>query len=68
MHLLFYTPNGAQAQVPVPVILGLNFWGNHSVDPDPAIRLSMRWMPDDPDHGIEDNRASGRGTISRVSC
>ena len=26
----------------VPVFIGLNYFGNHAVDPDPAIRLSTR--------------------------
>jgi hypothetical protein len=37
MDLLLYTP--ADAEGPVPTFLGLNFRGNHTVFPDPAIRL-----------------------------
>lgn len=42
MDLLLYIPNGATK--PVPTILGLNFWGNHAINADPAIRLTTNWM------------------------
>jgi hypothetical protein len=54
--LLIYLP--AEASGPVPVFVGLNFWGNHSIHPDPAIKLSDRWMPDDADQGILNNHAT----------
>lgn len=41
-EILLYVPNAAPR--PVPVFLGLNFGGNHTVHPDPAIRLSTAWM------------------------
>ncbi len=44
MDLLVYLPNGAKG--PVPAILGLNFWGNHAVHPDPGIRLTESWVED----------------------
>ena len=40
--LLLYVPNAATH--PVPAFLGLNFGGNHSVHPDPAISLPGSWM------------------------
>jgi hypothetical protein len=43
-HLLQYLP--AHASGPVPVIIGLNFEGNQSVDPDPGIDLNPVWTPD----------------------
>jgi hypothetical protein len=58
MDLLVYLP--AQATGPVPVFVGLNFWGNHSIHLDPAIRLSSQWMPDDAQRGFENNRAAPR--------
>jgi hypothetical protein len=45
MDLLVYVPN--QVKRP-PVILGLNFWGNETVDPDPGIRISDRWVESGP--------------------
>jgi hypothetical protein len=56
MDLLLYLP--AESSEPVPVFLGLNFWGNHSIHPDPAISLSTRWMPDDAEHCVENGRAT----------
>ncbi len=55
MRLLIYTPQAATA--PVPAFLTLNFQGNHSVDPDPAISLNSNWMR--PREGaVENNRAT----------
>jgi hypothetical protein len=42
MDLLLYLPNDAER--PVPAFLLLNFQGNHSVHPDPAIRLTRSWV------------------------
>ena len=43
-HLLLYTP--AAAAGPVPVVIGLNFDGNQTVDSDPDIPLNPIWVPD----------------------
>ena len=42
LDLLMYLPKNAIK--PVPLFLGLNFQGNHAVNPDPAIRLSDKWV------------------------
>ena len=62
IRLLLYLPNGAPR--PLPVFLGLNFGGNHTIHPDPGITLPTSWVRDDPAQGITQNRASaqGRGT------
>ncbi|HEX4032792.1 MAG TPA: hypothetical protein VHX20_20710 [Terracidiphilus sp.] len=39
--LLLYTPRQTH---PAPAILGLNFWGNHTVCADPGIYLSKSWV------------------------
>jgi hypothetical protein len=54
----------AASDGPVPALLGLNFFGNHSIHTDPAIILSDQWMEDDPSQGIQDHRATelSRGT------
>ncbi|HOL72256.1 MAG TPA: hypothetical protein PKW45_12485 [Bryobacteraceae bacterium] len=39
--LLLYLPAGVKR--PVPVFLGLNFGGNHTVNADPGIRLGEIW-------------------------
>jgi hypothetical protein len=43
-HVLLYTP--ARAKGPVPVIVGLNFDGNQTVDGDPGIELHDTWVRD----------------------
>jgi hypothetical protein len=58
MDLLIYLPAGHTR--PVPVFVGLNFWGNHSIQPDPAITLSPRRMPQDAQCGIKNHRATPR--------
>ena len=62
MDLLIYTP--AAARRPVPIFLGLNFRGNHTIHPDPGITLSQQWMPDDKAAFIVDHHATeqSRGT------
>jgi hypothetical protein len=42
IELLLYTPN--KPTVPPPAFLTLNFMGNHSIHPDPAIRLTGSWL------------------------
>ncbi len=58
--LLIFLPHSAG---PVPVFLGYNFGGNHSVTDDPGISLPSSWMRNDPEDGITDHKASeaGRG-------
>ncbi len=60
IHLLVVTPQ--ERRGPVPVILGLNFCGNHAVLGDPAIALPGGWMPRSCP-GCPDHRATeaGRG-------
>lgn len=62
MDLLIYLPKAAPK--PVPVFLGLNFYGNHTIHPDPGITLSRSWMRDNPAHGVVGHRATekSRGT------
>ena len=42
MDILVYLPNAAKK--PAPAFVGLNFGGNHTIHPDPAIKLSTSWM------------------------
>ena len=44
MHLLLYLPNAATK--PVPVFLGVNFDGNHTIVNDPDITLAEQWTWD----------------------
>lgn len=56
--LLIYLPKSAPR--PVPAFLVLNFYGNHAMHADPGIRLCEAWLRNNPDNGIEDNRATER--------
>lgn len=62
MDLLIFLPKSVPP--PVPLFLGLNFYGNHAVHSDPAISLSTQWMRANPEKGIVANRATevSRGT------
>ena len=55
VEVLLYLPPNARA---VPVFLGLNFFGNHSLHADPGIWLSQAWMRDDPESRIVNHRAT----------
>lgn len=63
MDLLLYVPNGVAGRV--PVVLGLNFNGNHTVHADPDILLSKGWIRESAP-GVVDHRATGaaRGSDS----
>ena len=62
MDILIYLPNTGKK--PIPTFVILNFGGNHTINADPAIKLSNSWMR--PGTGIVDNRATeesrGRGS------
>jgi hypothetical protein len=64
VDVLVYAPRDTPA--PVPVFVGLNFFGNHSVHADPGIRLSTRWMRSSEQHFIHNHRATerSRGTLA----
>lgn len=62
MDLLIYLP--AKATKPVPVFMGLNFYGNHTIANDPEITLSTKWMRANKAKAIVNHRATkkSRGT------
>ena len=66
VQLLLYVPLSSSTR-PVPVFLGLNFGGNHTIHPDPAIRLPETWVPSWSDVPAPDGKATeaGRGTRAR---
>lgn len=65
MDLLVYLPNRGAG--PHPAFLGLNFKGNHAVDPDSRIPLARGWVPNDPGSGVADHRATERSRGSEAS-
>jgi hypothetical protein len=65
MALLLYLPN--ERTGPVPTFVALNFYGNHSIHPDPEITLSTQWMRNNEEFGVIDNRATGASRGVRSS-
>ena len=59
MTILMYRP--AKARVAVPAFLTLNFRGNHTVHPDPAIRLPHSWVRGRVQGETVNNRATEKG-------
>ena len=59
MTILIYLP--AKAKGPVPAFLTLNFRGNHTIHPDPAIRLTHSWVRGKVKGETENNRATENG-------
>ncbi len=57
---MIYLPHSTK---PVPVFLGYNFGGNHSVTDEPGISVTSSWMRNDAEDGITENKATeaGRG-------
>jgi len=55
MHLLVYRPNRVPGETgaPWPVLLGLNFYGNHTVIADPGVALPESWVPKESGRGTE---------------
>ena len=64
-NLLIYLPKDAPR--PAPVFCGLNFAGNNTIHPDPAIRLTRSWVRSRSDPNAVDNRATeqSRGVRAR---
>jgi len=65
MDLLLYLPNDRIG--PVPAFVALNFYGNHSIHPDPGITLSTQWMRNNEEFGVIDNRATEASRGVRAS-
>jgi dienelactone hydrolase len=65
IQLLLIIPNARKG--PAPAFVGINFYGNHMVLPDPAIRLPESWVPP-RSPGAVNNRATeaGRGAQTDV--
>src|SRR5690625_944996 len=56
IDLLIYLPKSVDG--PVPVFMGLNFYGNHTIHEDEGIILSENWMRPNETIGIRNNRAT----------
>jgi len=60
MIMLLYLPKSSD---PVPVFIGYNFNGNHTVTDEPGISVTNSWVRNNAALNVKDNRASetGRG-------
>lgn len=56
MDVLLYLPKSSKK--PVPVFLGLNFYGNQTINADTGIRVSERWVANEEEMGFSNNRAT----------
>jgi len=64
-QLLIYLPAGQVDRV--PVFLAYNFYGNHSIHPDPKISLTKSWVRNNEALGISANRATAASRGARAS-
>jgi len=64
MDILIYLPTQAKGRV--PVFLGLNFGGNHTINADPGILINQSWMRANKENGVVNHRATeaSRGTAA----
>jgi len=65
VELLIYLP--ADQKQPVPVFIGLNFYGNHTITPDPDVIISESWMRDNEEFEINGNKADEKSRGVRTS-
>ena len=63
VNLLLYLPKKSNGSV--PGFLTINFMGNHTVNPDPAIRIPTSWVRNG--NGVRNNKATAAGRGSRES-
>ena len=56
LDLLIYLPRDAQE--PVPVFVGLNFNGNHTIHSDPEIAITESWVRNNEELGVTENQAT----------
>ena len=64
MRILLYIPKNIKNTV--PIWLGLNFRGNQTISSEPEISLCNKWILNDKDNGIFNNKASesSRGALA----
>ena len=56
MDILIYLPNNAKK--PVPLFVGMNFYGNQTILDDPAIFINQNWAQNNKEFGIVNNKAT----------
>lgn len=65
LDVLIYLPSNQEQAV--PIFLGMNFYGNHTVHADPAIWLADSWVRNNEDFGITNNQATEASRGVRAS-
>jgi hypothetical protein len=65
IHLMLVVPN--QRATPAPVVLGMNYFGNHTLVHDKKVRLADNWMPE-RGVGVVNNRSTeaSRGSWAEI--
>ena len=65
IHLMLVVPNRRAS--PAPVVLGINYFGNHTLVHDKNVRLPDNWMPERGE-GVVANRSTeaSRGTWAKI--
>ena len=56
VDLLIYLP--VKANKPIPVFLGLNFNGNHTIASDTGVYVTESWVRNNKELGVTDNKSS----------
>ena len=56
ISLLIYLPDNITK--PVPLFMGLNFYGNHTINSDQGITLNQNWMRDNKKYYITEHKAT----------
>jgi hypothetical protein len=68
MTILIFLPN--QVHKPIPTFIGLNFRGNHTIHPDPAISITRSWTRDtDTNHKATEagrGKSASRWPVERI--
>ncbi len=65
VHILIFLPTGVTG--PVPLFLGLNFYGNHTVHASDKISIPTSWVRNNEGFGITENKATAKGRGVRSS-
>ena len=63
--LLIYLPKDQNG--PFPTFLTTNFYGNHTINPDPGISITRSWVRNEKKWGIENNKAGEQSRGVRQS-
>ena len=56
MNILIYLPR--YSKKPYPIFLGMNFYGNHTINPDINISITQNYVNNKPEFCITNNQAS----------